>query len=352
MIRNILNFNNEVYMRKMATIRKIDNILPIPNADRIECAIIDGWSVVIGKDTFKIGETVIFCEIDSWIPTNLAPFLTKPDKFPKNYNGIDGERIRTVRLRGQLSQGLILPIQSLMDCGVSYCELGDDVAEKMGIQKWEAPVSANIAGNPRGSFPSDVPKTDEERIQNLTNDLKLWRDNNYHWEITEKLDGSSGTFYLDFEENFYVCSRNINLKDDDKNIFWRMAKKYNLEEEMKRQRLFGFALQGEIVGPGIQGNIYKLPENDFYLFRIYNVKAGEFLSPEDRKFVCRTLGLKHVPVISNNAIIDEDIDGLLECAEGPSQLNHSVEREGIVFKSNTKQASFKVISNKYLLGEK
>lgn len=153
-------------MRKLATIRKITELNPIPKADAIEVATVDGWKAVVKKGDFKVGDLAIYLEVDSWVPYELAPFLSK-DKEPKEYNGVKGERLRTIKLRGQLSQGLLLPIdvaynEDPPDYDHVFLE-GDDVTELLGIQKWERPVPAQLAGLMKGSFPSFIPKTDQER---------------------------------------------------------------------------------------------------------------------------------------------------------------------------------------------
>lgn len=173
--------------RKMATIRKIDDIRPIPDADAIETAVIGGWTVVIKCGEFTVGDLAVYCEIDSWIPNHLAPFLSKGQE-PREFEGIKGERLRTVRLKKQLSQGLLLPMSCLTNFGADLSE-GDDVAETLGIVKWEATLSAQLAGDAVGLFPSWIQKTDQERIQNLTSELAEWKKQDITWEVTEKLDG-------------------------------------------------------------------------------------------------------------------------------------------------------------------
>lgn len=150
-------------MRKMATIRRIDEIRPIEGADAIECAVVGGWTVVVKRGEFQPGDTAVYCEIDSWIPHEVAPFLSKGQE-PREYNGIRGERLRTVRLRGQLSQGLLLKPADVMDAkAFTLAGMGGDVSELLNIQKWEAPIPAQLAGDVKGAFPSFIPKTDQER---------------------------------------------------------------------------------------------------------------------------------------------------------------------------------------------
>lgn len=336
-------------MRKLATIRKIDEIRPIEGADAIECAVVGGWIVVVKKNEFEVGEKALYIEIDSWVPTRLAPFLSKGQE-PREYNGVKGERLRTVKLRGQLSQGLLLPFPEVG-------EEGQDLSELLGIQKWEAPVPAQLAGQVRGNFPTAVPKTDQERVQNITRELAVWMEAGDQWEVTEKLDGSSCTFFLDAEGELHVCSRNLDLKFDENNSFWKMAVKYDVREKMVAAGLLNFAIQGELIGEGVQGNPYNIKGQDFYVFDMYSVGAGKYVVPTERHRIANELGLNHVPVVAHTAsLVDtlglDHVNKVLQFAEAKSALNQKTEREGVVFKHVTGQASFKAISNAFLLRKK
>ena len=336
-------------MRKLASIRKIDQIRPIPDADAIECAVVDGWTVVVKKGEFKAGDLAIYCEIDSWIPHELAPFLSKGQE-PREYNGVKGERLRTVKLRGQLSQGLLLST-----VGQTPLEgEGDDLTEFLGIQKWEAPIAAQLAGVVRGNFPTEVPKTEQERVQNIVQEFNAWVQGDEYWEATEKLNGSSATYYLDNEGELHVCSRNLDLVYDENNSFWKIAIKYDIRRKLKTANFVQFAIQGELVGEGIQGNPYDIKGQEFYVFDMYDVFLGKYVTPEDRQALTFQLGLKHVPVVVYRAHLSDTlgvttVEGALKFAEGKSELNAKTEREGVVFKHEIGQASFKAISNKFLL---
>lgn len=332
--------------RAMATIRKIDAIDPIEGADAIEVATVGGWKVVVKKNEFKVGELAVYFEIDSWVPNELAPFLTKGTE-PREYNGVKGERLRTVKLRGQISQGLLLPLEPTCKNIESLLFEDLDVSVPLNVQKWERPIPAQLAGQVRGNFPALVPKTDQERIQNLSKQFDKFMEDT--WSVTEKLDGSSCTFYLDDEDQFHVCSRNLDLKEDENNSFWKTAKKYDIEGIMRRNSMKGMAIQGEMIGEGIQGNQYKVVL-DFYVYDMYNTKTGEYILPSQLKAACERLGLNHVPILAEGVTLSgSSIQTILSEAEGKSRLNGS-EREGIVFKSESiHDRSFKAISNKWLL---
>lgn len=353
-------------MRKLATIRKIGALNPIPKADAIETAVVDGWQVVVKRGEFSIGDLVVYLEIDSWVPTELASFLSK-GKEPREYNGVRGERLRTVKLRGQISQGLVLPVGYVNDkvygkFPVVYnstgeylgvVQEGDDVTTFLGVQKYDPPISAQLAGLARGNFPSQIPKTDQERAQNLVTEISVAISAGQDFEITEKLEGSSMTCYI-VDGMFGVCSRNLDLKLDENNTFWKVAIEQSIEVKM---RCIGsdFAIQGELVGPGIQDNIYNLNTHAFYVFDVYNIRSGGYLDPEARRDLVESMGLKHVPVLNARACLADlanNVAEVIELASAKSVLNLKQEREGIVFKEVNGGMSFKAISNKYLLAEK
>lgn len=334
-------------MRQMATIRKIKEIRPIENADAIEVAVVDGWKVVVKKNEFNVGDLAVYVEIDAWVPTELAPFLSR-DKEPREYNGIEGERLRTVKLRGQISQGLLLSRYVVLD-KVGEIQEGQNVSELLNIQKWEASVPVQMTGEMKGSFPSFIPKTDQERVQNLVKEIK--DHSGKFFEITEKLEGSSMTCYL-YNGEFGVCSRNVDLKRDEENSFWKVAIEKNIEEKM-RSLGDNFAIQGELIGPGVQGNIYKLSKLDYQIFDVFDIADGEYKYPSERYDIVNFLGLTHVPVINKAVVLNNNVEEILSFAEGKSLLNVQQEREGIVYKAlnNTlsKIFTFKSISNKYLM---
>jgi RNA ligase (TIGR02306 family) len=340
-------------MRKMATIRQINALNPIEGADAIECATIGGWKVVVKKGEFRVGDRAVYCEIDSWIPTEIASFLSK-GKEPREFEGIRGERLRTVKLRGQLSQGLLLNLDQVIPQTNSFVE-GEDVSDVLGIVKWEMPMNAQLAGMARGNFPSEIPKTDQERAQNLVGEIRAAAETGAEFEVTEKLEGSSMTVYL-IDGEFGVCSRNLDLKETEGNTFWQVARRDNIEAKIRN--LFGdkdVAIQGELIGPGIQGNIYRLIQPEFRVFDVYDVFGGGYISPAFRRALVEKMGLLHVPVLHTDRNLGTGaVEEILQFAEGKSVMGDITgpEREGIVFKQVHGGMSFKAISNKYLLGEK
>lgn len=337
-------------MRKMATVRKITALDPIPNADAIEVATVGGWQVVVKKGEFAVGDLAVYCEIDSWIPIEVAPFLQKGDRSYE-YEGVIGNRLRTVKLRGQISQGLLLPLTVMnprMDELGEYLDTaeGFDCSEWLNIRKWEAPIPAKLAGEVRGKFPDFVPKTDQERVQNLTTEYVEWQAAGSEWEVTEKLDGSSMTVYV-MGDDVGVCSRNLNLRETSGNSLWTVARRNELMDKIQYTKR-NLALQGELVGEGIQGNPYRIRGQEFYLFDIYDIDAGRYLRPKERQALAAALNILQVPGLGIQTL-DCDVDQLLKMAEGKSVLRADTEREGLVFKHLSQPVSFKAISNKFLL---
>ena len=337
--------------RKLATIRRIKEILPIEGADKIELAAVDGWRVVVAKDVqHKIGDLVIYCEIDSFLPIREEFEFLRKSSY-KKMGDQEGFRLRTAKMKKQISQGLILPISVLNPPGTNiYVQPfeGLDVTEALGIVKYEPPIPANLAGKVKGLFPSFLVKTDEERVQNIAVEYSdLCFQSKHQFYVTEKLDGSSATFYINNGE-FGVCSRNLELLETENNSFWKVARELKLEENL---RALGknICLQGELIGEGIQGNPYGIKGQTVRFFSVYQIDSRTRLGIKDLEDICFMIGLQTVPILESNFILPNTIEEMLQYAEGNSALNPKTEREGVVVRSLDGTISFKAISNKFLL---
>lgn len=368
-------------MRHLATIRKIKELRPIQNADRIEVAIIDGWECVINKaDGFKVGDMVVYVEIDSILPD-------KPEfEFMRKYKF----RVRTIKLRGQVSQGLVLPMtifRGMIPDWEKFSE-GDDVTEILGIKKYDPEAVKEkvwwqkLAAQTKvvfpwwlkpfkhikfirewwinkhkaiDNFPHFIKKTDEERIQNMPILFDELRRGYIPLSITEKMDGTSATYFLK-DNNFGVCSRNKWLLKEDDSPYWQVANKYQIEEIL---RAIAFesgcklcVLQGEIIGQSIQGNKYHLIGHMFMPFNL--VFDGKRLNYHDMKEWLATTSLNCVPELNNDFIVPPqwEIADIVEYAKGTSLYRDGKEpREGIVCRNEEKNISFKVINPDFLLKE-
>ena len=358
--------------RKLASIQIVKEVKPIPGADAIEVVRINNWDVVSKKGEYKVGDFCIYCEIDSFLPIKEEFEFLRKTSYKKMSDGTEGFRLKTIRLRGQLSQGLILPISTLegpdeMKIGISEQPWGNqlqlgpydnalvikegvDVTNLLNIVKYEPPIPAELAGKVKGLFPSFLRKTDEERIQNLTNEYEEYKSSGKGFYVTEKLDGSSATFYFKDGE-FGVCSRNLELLETENNSFWKVARELKLEESLSKLG-FNICLQGEIIGEGIQGNPYKIKGQTIKFFNAFDIDKQENISFIKFVDIIGDLNLDTVPILDFGFSLPETIDQLLELADKKSELNGNFDREGIVIRSYDRKISFKVISNKFLLNEK
>lgn len=331
-------------MRKLASIRTISALNPIEGADRIEVATIDGWNVVVNKGIHTVGELIVYFEIDSLLPIRGEFEFLRKSSYIKLNDGTEGFRLKTIRLRGQVSQGLVTPL-SVLPTG--NWNIGDDVTDVLGVIKYEAPIPANLSGTVKGNFPSFIQKTDEERAQNFSKDWIKFK--NYKYFVTEKLDGTSFTCYLRDDE-FGVCTRNLDIKRDEEQTHWRVAIQNDIENKLRKLGR-NLAIQGEIIGEGIQKNPYRLKGHKLFVFNIFDIDKYEYLSKIEASLITESLGLESVPVISREMELPNDIDEALKMAEGKSVINGTTEREGFVWVAldSPERISFKTISNKFLL---
>jgi len=225
-------------------------------------------------------------------------------------------------------------------------EEGVDITEWIGVIKWNPPEEF-MPANAKGNFPSFIPKTDQQRVQNIRKDIERYQEQNMKFEKTEKLDGSSITCYVNGVESG-VCSRNLDLKDDTDNSWWKLAKKYEVLDKIYSTGR-NLAVQGEIYGSGINGNLYQLDDQRLAVFDIYDIDNQTYLLPEQRWKLVEELGLPHVPLKGFGTLVGT-VSNLLEDADGVSVVNPKCIREGYVYKCMTDSTiSFKCIGNSYLL---
>ncbi len=381
-------------MRKLATIRIIDSIEEIEGAEKVSIAKIDGWQAVVSKGAHKVGEKIIFCEIDSLLPTQPQYEFLRKNCYKKLPDGSEWFRIKTCKFLKKLSQGLVLPLDSLLgaefepvfngtqlmylNCAPRELNVGDDVTDLLGIKKYEAPSVTSGQANAKGNFPSFLKKTDQERIQNFWKEAKE-KYNDVEFEVTLKLDGTSATYFYN-EGKLGVCSRNLELKMDEDWQDTGNVGTRNRDTYMRcgvNQGIFvalnelgrNIAIQGEIMGEGIQGNREKFVGQSFFIFDIWDIDQRRYLTSEERIKLLSSmkeidfeeeyssdLTVYHIMLyeVSKKLSDFETLEDLLKYADGKSLV--SPVREGLVFKSRTlidgEVISFKVISNEFLLTEK
>lgn len=333
-------------MRQLVTYRTIKEILPIEKADRLEIAMVDGWQVVVGKGEFKVGDLAVYCEVDSILPIRPEFEFLRSSSYKKFEDGTEGFRLRTIKLRGAVSQGLLINMGKLPY--LNGTEAPECLQELLNVTKYERPVKGiALAGDVKGPFPDFIRKTDQERIQNLSDYPERYK--GYQWEVTEKIDGTSCTVYYK-DGDIGVCSRNLELKETENNVYWNMVKEskvINVLLDLKRN----LAVQGEICGPGIQGNPLKLEKLEFFIFDIYDIDKHCYLTPVQRLVICHDFMLTHVPVLEFRYTLDS-VKEIVDYSKGNSRLGTNEVREGLVWKlamENCPVVSFKAINNEYLL---
>ena len=348
-------------MRKLASIQTVNSIEPIPKADAIEMIRVLGWRVVVKKGEHAVGDKIVYCEIDSLLPERPEFEFLRASSFKLAQIDAAGEttlpagfRIKTVKLRGQVSQGICFPLSILRDGPTRM--VGSNVTEELGIHKWEAPIPASMAGRVKGGFPAFLPKTDETRVQVLGDVLERHRGKLFG--ITEKLDGTSFSAFVR-EGEFGICSRNLWLDEtDERSTLAQVAKSLQLKEKlfsMKDRLGFDLAIQAEVIGSGIQKNKYKLNAVELRVFNIFNVSEYRYMDEDKMRAIAQEMGLQVVPFLET-IVLNHTVDELVSFAEGMSVLNTNVQREGIVLRPSVEEddpdlgrLSFKAINPKFLL---
>lgn len=342
--------------RKLATIQKISKLEPIEKADRIETASILGWKCVVKKGDFKEGDSIVYFEIDAFLPIKPEYEFLRENCYKKFEDGREGFRIKTRRLRGQFSQGLVLSMDILPKANY---ETGQDVTELLGVVKYEPPMPKCLMGLAKGKFPSFIPKTDETRVQLLQDVINRHACEDCY--ITEKIDGSSVTYFIRNGE-FGVASRNLELKEGP-NAYWKWALENGVEQKL-RDLECNIAIQGEIHGVGINGNPLKLSTIDVRFFNAFYIDTCQYLSFDQFTETIAQLGFKTVPILETKFKLINSIEELVKKAMGKSVITPTVWREGIVIRpikeamdmgmsisgfGNNGRLSFKVINPEYLL---
>jgi len=352
-------------MRQLASIQKVIDIQSIEKYDRIEVATILGWKVIVGKGDFKIGDLCVYIEADSILPqTSDFEFLRKRCWSPK-WNGF---RIRNMKMAGVYSQGIVFPMSIL-----STKIMGDlrkkrnvkedvEITKELGIIKYdpelriEMNLNNQIKNKPwivriflrikfirryfypssiKYKFPSFLRKTDETRVQILPHILRDY--SGLKCYTTEKLDGTSVTFAIK-NKVFYVCSRNILRKKEDKSLYWRVAKDYHIEKVLKSVDK-NISIQGEIIGP-VQGNKYRFDTPKFYIFNVFDIDNQKYYDYINFIDFCKAIDISTVPILDDEYILPDNVDQVLEDSKGASLVYSEIPREGIVIRAieQTKEA--------------
>ena len=361
-------------MRKLATVQTILSVDSIPDADAIEVVTVKGWKVVVKKGEFQVGDKVVYFEIDSLIPRSSITEFLMEDEYMLSV------RLRTRKLRGQVSQGLVISLEDSLKMAeelngaVELFDTGDgtDLSDLLHVEKYEPPVTYGNEGRCI-YWPFSIPKTDEERIQNIPEVIDKLIEDKTRLCISVKLDGTSMTV-IHQPDGIHVAGRNNDFdKTDDiafNNKYWSTARRYGvtdaLEEAHKDNPSKFYAVQGELVGPGIQGNKMNLSDLHYYIFNLFVSEDGcgswKKLGYNELTQFCIDYNLDHVPYIYSDFDLEAhglvDVESILKFSEGTYRDNAegyfpnakaNQQREGLVFRTLDHQFSFKVVNNIFLL---
>ena len=380
--------------RKLVTLRQIEKIEPIPKADRIEKITIGGWELVSQKGIHTVGDWVLYYEVDSLLPIQepyIDTFESRGRKKTQLDDGtiLEGYRLRTIKLRGQISQGFILSLTLFPE--IDFKDKEKDYAKILGVHKYEVPESpadreANKERIPttgfakfkykftkflerkfpkvfkklkfKSAFPDFLRKSDQERCQNLKNQIWKAYEAETLVQVSYKLDGSSITIARNGKEEF-TCSRNLRKNPKQKTDAF-IVEGDKIHQKFKKNKLIGnYAFQGELCGPKIQKNFEGLMYNQVYVYSMIDIETRKYLNPKEVLAICNQYDIPHVPILASATTLqsmfptaidaDDLIKQILKHADGPSGVNGKY-REGFVYKAlDDSGFSFKAISNSYLL---
>jgi len=342
--------------RKLASIQRIWKIEPIEGADKIELAHVLGWQCVVNTGQFKPMDLAVYYEIDSFLPIRPEYEFMRASSYKKSDILGEGFKLKTMKFRGQVSQGLLLPISTVL--GDSFeAELEMDVTEILGVRKWEVEERATTSGTTIGGRPDSIPKTDETRVQADPKLIDAFAGIEYY--ISTKMDGSSHSIGVD-ANGFHATSHNCELKDDGTSAFYKLVNERGYKERLiafaEKEGLNEFVVQGELCAPGIQKNRLKLTKPEWYVFTI--IENGNRVGLNRMLDICKELGFDTVPIEEVDVDLPSKyptVEALLERADG--EYPRGGKKEGIVIRPTTPiynhkiqgNLSMKVVSNKYLL---
>ena len=343
-------------MRKLASIQRVWKIEPIEGADRIELAYVLGWQCVVNKGQFQPMDIAVYFEIDSFLPVRDVFEFMRSSSYKKTDIMGEGFRLRTMRFRGQISQGLLLPVSQFPEIPKN-ADVGDDVTELLGVRKWEIEERATTGGTVIGTLPYDIPHTDETRVQEEPELIQAFAGLEYY--ISTKMDGSSHSIGID-ENGFHVTGHNYEYKDDGSSSFYKLVKareyQAKMEDYMKARGLKMLTIQGELCAPGIQQNRLRLAKPEWYVFTIR--ENGKRVGLKRMLQICEALDITPVPIEEVGTDLPSKyptVEALLSRADG--EYPNGGKKEGIVIRPTepvfcpliSASLSMKVVSNKYLL---
>lgn len=336
-------------VRALVTVETVTSLTPIENADFIAVARVRGWNLVVKKDEVKVGDAVLYFEIDSHLPLADPRFAFLEPRGATEYNGVHGHVLKSARMRGVYSQGLAIPARLFPE--LNELTSGEDLAAVLGVTKYEEPIPDEMAGVAVGGFPTQfAPKTGAARVQNLTGVFAQLRED-YDWIATEKIDGTSTTFIND-DGILRVAGRGWELAAPatgaEASAPWKIADEYGILGRLP----VGYTVQGELYGAGVLAkNTLKEGGKKFLAFNV--LRDGVFVPRSEWPSAIEEIG---TPVLDLE--LPATVEEALAQVEGmKSVLNPAVMAEGIVW-HNTDGAripeldgrtGMKAINNKWLV---
>lgn len=329
---------------KLASVEQIKEIIPHPNADRLDLVKILGYQLVTEKGLHRAEDIVIYIQPDTILPK---------EEWAETYRKYSPKRVKAVKLRGEWSEGLCLSMEKFLEVvnkkiyKAEDFNIGDDVSELLNVTKYEPPVPQEL--NAVGRLPLGIPKTDEERWENLKEEqLQFGK----VADITLKVDGQSCSFYYDLEQDkFGVLGRTLEFDDEASNNYTAHIKRYNIKDkliEYCKEYGVSLCLRGESYGQGIQAfdaNPHAKKEKGIAFFSVFNIKTREYERKGDRHYfrnVCVELDLPTVDIVEENVVLSQEL--IDKYSKELKKLNGSL-FEGVVV--NTDTGTYKIINKNY-----
>jgi RNA ligase (TIGR02306 family) len=330
---------------KLASIEKIHTATKHPNADALDIVGVLGYKSIVKRDQYKVDDLIVFIQPDTVLPDNTAWAAFYKSK---------SSRVKAVKLRGEWSMGIVEPIENIFgDNAQTYPVIpseGLEISAYIGVIKYEPPVPADLSA--KGLLPYGIPKTDEERYQNISVPYGSKVD------VTLKIDGQSWTAYVKFDHDKSIktgiCGRTLEFKDDITNNYTLLNKKYSILEKLTRYALkhnVSIAIRGESYGQGIQAfklNPHSTKNKDLAIFSIYLIDEHRYTRKGEQFYflnVANELGIPTVPFLEQDVVLSPEL--IQKYDEELKDIN-GTPFEGVVInvENHPDIRSFKVI-NKY-----
>lgn len=324
---------------KDATIELIAEIKEHTNAERLELAMVLGFQCITQKGLYKGGEKIVYIRPDSLLPI---------EKWTEDYRKYSPKRVKACQLRGLFSEGIIVPFEILPDNVREHLdkfEVGDDVSALIGVTHWEPPTPQDLQA--KGGLPYQIPKTDEERFENMIYKLPYGE----FVDIELKVDGQScGYFYHNLDDKFGILGRTLELHEIFDNNYTAHIARYDIKNKLVeycKTHNVSLCIRGESYGLGIQGNDnnpHSKGEKGWAMFSVYLLDEKQYAEKGHKYYfvdVAKELGLPIAPLIEENVVLTPEL--VQKYSIGIDKIN-GLSFEGVVVKHSN--GSFKII-NKY-----